>query len=245
MPLPETWTDVLSAPCFIVNMDDCKDRLDLASARIRDAGFTHVRRFPAVDARQKEPLAAAWATLGNPLFDPSDHEFTTYTGKQGCFLSHVLLLRRMVAQGLPYMTVMEDDVVFHTHWRALSGLYYESTDKRVDLVYFGSQIDHMMKGVVIKTPVFCTHSYLITREGAEKMLDLLIKSPSGVRTIDCMIIDEMKANFYKRKEIAFDWLVWSGVPFPDEAAFKDPKWARRNTGLVFQDPALGTFVREW
>jgi len=245
MPAPTSWQQVLDGPSFVINMADCKDRLQAAKKRIHAAGFSFVTRFNAVDARRTDDLAAAWARHGNPASDPSDAEFTQYPGKQGCFLSHVDLWKHMVDNRIPFATVFEDDVFFHSAWQTLAPKYFEATPKDYDLLYIGSQIELMVQSHILRTPVFCTHAYIITLEGAERCLAALLKHPDGVSTIDCMLINYMKAAIFKKKPCPFTWYVWNGTLVPDPAAAADPSWAKRNHGLVFQDASMGSFVRPW
>lgn len=240
----ETWDDIRNAPCFVINMDRCKDRLEKSVARIREAGFERAERFRAVDAVH-DPLGDAWQIHGNPMFDPSDTEFVTYPGKQGCMLSHLHLWKKIIDEGIPMAVVFEDDVCFHSKWGALAPRYYASTPKDFDILYLGSQIDFWMDGHIVQTPVFCTHAYVITGQGARILYNLLLQDPKGVRTIDCMLIDHMKERVFRGTESRFQWYVWNGLKFPEEGALSDPHWAKRNTGLVFQDVSLGTFVRPW
>lgn len=180
--------------------------------------------------------------------DPSDTEFVeTHKGKQGCLLAHLDVWRRIVDSGVEYATVLEDDVLFHRDWASLAPAYLHSTPRDWDLLYLGAQMDCPSNAHIAQVPVFCTHAYVITRAGARRLYDLIVRDPLGVRTIDCMLIDWMKRQVYARAGRApFVWYVWNGtLVAPDPAAVADPLWASRNTGLVFQDAALGTFVREW
>ena len=245
MPLPSTWQDVIDGPAYIINMLDCKDRLQSTKKMVHDAGFSFVTRWNAVDARKPEELTAAWARHGNPVFDPSDTEFIEYKGKQGCFLSHVDLWKYIVDNNIAYATIFEDDISFHKLWDKLASKYFEATPKDCDLLYMGSQIDYMVGSHILRTPVFCTHAYLITLEGARACLDALLKAELGVRTIDCMLIDMMKDAVFKQLPCPFKWFVWNGTLFPDRAATEDGAWAKRNSGLVFQDFKWGSFVRQW
>lgn len=240
----ESWHHVLDGACYVINMDRCEQRWDLAQERIRNAGFTNFQRFKAVDAKN-DSLTDAWKVHGSPKFDSKDEEFVTYPGKQGCMLSHLHLLKRMIEEKTPFATVFEDDVCFHARWHELAPRYFDSTPKDFDILYMGSQMDHWIDGHIIQTPVFCTHAFIITLNGAKKIYDLLLKDPSGVRTIDCMLIDHMKATVFRNIPCPFEWYVWNGLKFPDQQAMNDPHWAKRNTGLVFQDVYLGTDVRPW
>lgn len=241
-----SWQSVLSScPAFVINMDKCKDRWDKATVRISDAGFQNVHRFRGVDATTDD-LALAWQQHGSPNFDPYDTEFVTYKGKQGCMLSHLNLWKNeIIDKKLPMAVVFEDDVCFHSVWHQLAPRYWDATPKEFDVLYIGSQIDWYIDGHIIKTPVFCTHAYVITLQGATLLYDTLLKDPAGVRTIDCMLIDHMKRHVFRKVTCPFDWYVWNGMPFPEKDALADPHWAKRNTGLVFQDVSLGTYVRPW
>ena len=225
-------------------MDRCKDRWSLSYERISSAGFRNINRFDAVDATCDD-LTCAWAHHGSPSFDRSDEEFVTYPGKQGCMLSHLNLWKHMIDEHIAVATVFEDDVCFHSHWATLGRRYLDATPKDYDVLYLGSQIDHMVDGHIIQTPVFCTHAYVITNKGARLLYDLLIRDPNGVRTIDCMLIDHMKRHVFQMIRCPFVWYVWNGLKFLDKQALTDPHWAKRNTGLVFQDVSLGTYVRPW
>ena len=245
MSPPATWQDVINGPAFIINMSECKDRLSISKKRIHDAGFAFVTRWNAVDARDANALAAGWARHGTPKFDPTDEEFVSYKGKQGCFLSHVDLWKYIIDNNIDSAMIFEDDVSFHYMWEQLAAKYYEATPKDYDLLYMGSQIDMMVKSHILRTPVFCTHAYLITKDGARACMDALFGAAAGVRTIDCMLIDMMKGAVLRQETCPFKWYVWNGTLFPDPAANEDPGWATRNSGLVFQDVKFGSFVRQW
>lgn len=239
------WGDVLAAPCYIVNMDKCSDRMQLTASRIAEAGFTNAHKFRAIDA-ENDDLDAAWREHGSPAFDPTDTEFVTYKGKQGCALSHYGIWKDIMSKNIPFAVVFEDDVEFHKMWSQLGPKYWEATPKDFDILYLGSQIDIPLDGNVLVTPVFCTHAYVITRRGAEIMYNLCVNCKEGTRTIDCIIIDHMKGAFFsKGSYLPFKWYVWNGTMFQDPIAMKRPEWAKRNSGLVFQDSSLGTFVRPW
>jgi GR25 family glycosyltransferase involved in LPS biosynthesis len=241
-----SWEDLLGSHVYIVNMDRCPDRLQLSVERCEKAGFTNINRFRGVDAKIDD-LEAAWKKHGFPKFDETDTEFVLeYPGKQGCALSHYGIWKDMIDKDAPYAIVFEDDIEFHKDWDALAPQFWENTPRDFDILYFGSQLDMPINGNVVVAPVFCTHAYLITLQGAKTLYDLCLNDPNGTRTIDCMIIDHMKRTFLSYGlHHPFVWYVWSAEGFPDSAACKLKGWEKRNTGLVFQDADLGTFVRPW
>lgn len=241
----QTWTNILEGPCWILNMDKCIDRWNVAQERVKMAGFRDVGRFRGLDA-EVDDLETAWKDHGNPRFDPSDTEFTLYKGKQACALGHYAMWKKMIDERIPFVTVFEDDVEFHQHFGMLAPQYYENTPKDYDILYLGSQIEAYTQDHISRAPVFCTHAYVITYEGAKKLYSYCLKHAMGTRTIDCMLIDLQKQVLMSRQTNAvLTWYVWNANMFHDPARSKRHDWAKRNQGLVFQDADLGTYVRPW
>jgi GR25 family glycosyltransferase involved in LPS biosynthesis len=238
-----TYEQMLQLPIFLVNMDKCTDRLEISQKRIAEAGFTTVHRWKAVDARE-DNLAEAWARHGSPKFNPTDTEFVTYPGKQGCMLSHLNIWKHIIDQEIPMAIVFEDDVEFHQGWSSLAPAYWAATPKNFDILYIGSQMEMYTNANIARVSVFCTHAYIITLEGARKLYSLLLHDPRGVSTIDCMLIDHMNRAMMGNPT-PFEWYVWNARMFADPRASLSKDWAKRNHGLVFQDVELGTFVRPW
>lgn len=239
----ETFEQLLTSPGFVINMDKCPDRMELSMKRIANAGFTNVQRWRAVDAKADD-LTEAWKRHGSPKFNPTDVEFVTYTGKQGCMLSHLDLWQHIIKNKIEYAIVFEDDIDFHCGWKQYAAKYFEVTPKDFDLLYLGSQMEICTDSHITRVPVFCTHAYVITLTAAQKLYRLLLDDPRGVSTIDCMLIDHMN-NFIAGGQKRFEWYVWNARMLPDPNALLSKDWAKRNSGLVFQDVNLGTFVRPW
>jgi len=240
------WKDILNAQCFVLNMDKCSDRLALCMERIQKAGFTNVTRYRGLNA-ELDDLQSEWLKHGQPKFNPSDPEFVSYPGKQACALGHYGIWKHICDNDIDVAVVFEDDVEFHKDWQSLAPAYWASTPKDFDILYLGAQIEADVSGRHIAiAPVFCTHAYVITKTGAKKLYELCLRDQEGTRTIDCMLITHMhKALQTNGRSTSFTWYVWNASQFPDVARTKRADWAKRNSGLVFQDADLGTFVRPW
>ena len=240
-----TLTDIFKAPAFVVNLDRCQERLATCLPRIAEAGFKNLQRWKGTDACDAD-MSAFTAHLTTIKFNSSDDEFcTSYPGKRGCFLSHINLWKHIMDSKIPLAVVFEDDVRFHKDWATLAPRYWDSTPKDFHIMYMGSQMDAMRPEHITIVPVFCTHAYVITLAGATHLYNLLLNDPCGVRTIDCMLIDHMKAAMYDDTPPAFTWYVWNGTMFPDQFVAED-RYKKRNTGIVFQDPMFVSDVRpEW
>ena len=238
------WDQVLALPAFIINLDRrYAERYDKCLERVRAAGFTDIRRWQAVDATT-ENLDTHWEQHGSPTLNSSDEEFyTSYKGKQGCFLSHAHLLKYALGAGIKQFVVFEDDVMFHPDWDIYAPLFWESTMPMPDLVYLGAQIEiPQTQQRVVKAPCFCTHAMLYTNP--RKIYDSLINMPGGPRTIDCCLIDYQWAMLKSPELKVFSWACWDARGL-GAVAGENPGWIKRNCGLVFQDETYGSDVRPW
>jgi len=248
--IPIKWDDILNGPCYVINLNRNTDRWDTAKIKVKAAGFKNITRIEGVDGKNEEQLIENWKIFGNPKFARWDEEFVKYPGKQGCFLSHMKIWKEIIDNKIPWAVIFEDDVIFHDLWDTLAPAYYNNTPKDFDVLYFGSQFEFNSKYSIDKGPVFCTHSMLVSYEGAKKMYEMCLNKTDGVYTIDYMLIDMMKYKMYYNPqnniEFPFNWYVWNGINFFPSKLVHIPKgWSKRNSGLVFQDESYGSEVRPW
>jgi GR25 family glycosyltransferase involved in LPS biosynthesis len=233
-------------PCFIVSIDRCINRYDFAYKNVSDAGFKNITRFVGVDAAV-DNLEHAWAVHGNPKLNEKDTEFVyEWKGKQGCMLSHLNIWKQIIDNKTPRVTVFEDDVRFHSEWKLFAPQYMQHTPNDYHILYLGSQIELPTPHLIAIVPVYCTHAYVITYEGAKHLYNLIMTSPGGVYTIDIMFYDLMWKAMYNRSYNPFIWYVWNGTQIPDQKYHtRDPSKQKRNQGLVFQDDIFESEVKKY
>jgi len=253
--IPSSWGDFLDGHVFIINLDKKPERLQNALARVKDAGFTNINRFVAIDGKTAD-MPNIWNTEhGNPRFEPTDGKFNdpiNHPHHQAIMLSHLGVLKEIIEKEIPWSIVFEDDVVFHNKWDILAPKYFEITPPNYDMLYMGHHCGCGFDAHVARIPVYCLQAYGITLEGAKILYKKIIEDPAGVRTIDCMIWDYMceclrnplnippkdaeQQNSLPERPIGFiNWYAWNGEQFPDTVAKKDPTTAHKDQGLVFQE----------
>ena len=94
---------------WVINLDRAPDRL----ARVReqlDRLQMPFMRLPAVDARQFTPTQRA--LLDEATFHRR-HGMTPLPGELGCYLSHIEVMRQLLASTADAALVLEDDVLLH------------------------------------------------------------------------------------------------------------------------------------
>jgi len=253
---PTTWGEFLDGQTFIINLERKPERLEKSMKRIKEAGFTNIKRFPAIDGRSAnaiDTMAQLWKTEhGNPQFEPTDGKFNdpiNHPHHQAIMLSHLAVLKEIINNRIPWSIVFEDDVVFHRNWELLAPKYFEITPPNYDMLYMGHHCGCGFDAHVARIPVYCLQAYGITLAGAEILYNKIINEPRGVRTIDCMLWDYMCEALQKpiqppdetenapppRPEGYINWYAWNGEQFLDKTAKKNPEYAHKDQGLVFQE----------
>ena len=239
---------IYAHPCFIIHMAKHPEREDVYR-RIVEAGFSQVQWFDAVDGNHLPTLHKCLARLKLPRLD---HSITS--GALGCLLSHLSLLEKIIQEQIPITTIFEDDVVFHPEWSHLAEKYLALTPS-YEVLFIGNQLDSCRMSStpgpeITQESVYCTHSYVVTLEGAKKLFYHLTtwdseRTPyTGLTMIDYMIKNIQVESNKNSIPKPFVWYSWNGTSYPCE---QNPLPIRfehcRNTGLVFQDTRLPTTIQ--
>jgi len=242
---------VLSAPAFVIHLPRSTERLDFFTKNIANAGFTDMRIFEGVDGRDVNARSDAMLLFNAP---PIDLEMSY--GQIGCLFSHLKVLKTIVDNNIPIATVFEDDAHFHPEWNTLSEIYWKLTPSDFDILFIGNGIDSCR---TISDPstiqeittegAWCTHAYVITRKGAEKVMNAILNwdytafnhgsrgnTLTGLYAIDIMLINLEHRALLGQIEKPFIWYSWNGTKYQC-ASNKLPTSGNdiRNTGLVFQN----------
>jgi len=238
---PISWSEVLRAPAFIVNLDSRVDRLALSQQRIRRAGFKDVHRFRAIDGWDPSELRSAWQTLGNPRLSLEEYGFLDKPGAQACLLSHLALWRKIVADNIAYAVIFEDDVAFVPRWSELAPRFYAATPKDFDILYLGGNLNRPGRGYVVDAPTWCMHAYILTGDGARRLHETLLNVEAGMRAVDNMLVDMQWHERFRGRPAPFRWYAWNRV---DYGQGEDPTSAavEAHRGLALQDTSLGSNI---
>jgi len=238
--------DLFTSPCFIIHLPKHIDRIPVYK-KVVDAGFQRVHWFHAIDGNHLPTLQKILPPLRLKL----DHGMTS--GTLGCLLSHLCLLQQIIQMKLPQATIFEDDVTFHPEWPTLAPRYMEKTPD-YDVLFIGNQLDSCRISrepgpEITPEPVYCTHAYTVTLEGAQKLYRNLVQwNPKGTPYHGITIIDFMIKEIQKRANqsghIPFVWYSWNGTHYPCTQNQLPLRYEHcKNSGLVFQDTHLPTTVQ--
>ena len=94
-----------------------------------------------------------------------------------CSISHIKLLREFIENDQEYLTVFEDDIIFPLEFDNQINRIVDNLPDDFDIVYLGhcgiTDEIRTSKEVFFKSTGMCTHGYIVSKRGAERVLQLL------------------------------------------------------------------------
>ena len=178
---------------FIVNLPRRTDRRLEMEARLAELKLAPELRekfefFPAVDgsiiddAYMEQGGYGVWDEWQKPDHSLHFYQREIRKGEIGCALSHVNIWKKVVEEGLDEVLILEDDAGFDRHFkylfdRAIKFCRDMGAQQEWDMLYLGRNAmtpDPVQIVNYLSLPGFsyCTHGYMVTRRGAEKLLSV-------------------------------------------------------------------------
>lgn len=160
---------------WVINLDRAPERLARVRAQLEITGLPWTR-LAAVDARALTTQQAA--ALDEPAYRRK-HGMTPSLGELGCYLSHIGVMRALLASEHRFALVLEDDVLLHAGLAAvLSGLV--AVPERWDVVklsavHSGTPVPYLQVApghslAVMLTRCTGSSAYLLNRQAAQAYL---------------------------------------------------------------------------
>jgi glycosyl transferase family 25 len=159
----------MSIRTFLINLDRSTDRLSFMQDQFELLGMT-VERFSAIEGRN----IPEWM---EPEFT-GPHKLSA--GEVGCYASHLSIAQKIVAEGLPYAVVLEDDAILADDFLDACRLAIHRAPPGWDYIHMSS----VVKRSLVLTANICqkrdlvrytrqpvnTAAYILSNAGARKWL---------------------------------------------------------------------------
>ena len=179
---------VFNMKTYIVNLDRRPDRWEKFVSNSKELNFLKYERFSAVDGSKIESTTQLQRIFNN-------NDYNMKVGMVGCFMSHVKLYIDLIESDCEAYCILEDDIEFcpdfknkflnvceqlkKTNWDLfyLGHHFRNKNDK--DTFYDKDKMPVIEKANVYKcfqTSFGGTIGYLITKSGAQKLLDFISES---------------------------------------------------------------------
>lgn len=218
---------------IVISLERHSFRYNETKKLMEQAGFTNIIKFNAIDGFNTEPA-----------FFEKLHILGGAPGQKGCAASHLLIWKQFFSSpsSNEFLFVSEDDMLPHSNFATLFPQYWKQTPKDFDIVLVGNQFDHSnykKEDLVVQVPSWCTHAYIISKKGAEKLYNLYMNLPpdSGITfVIDIFLVNAMYNN-------KIQYFCYNGKNHPDPVNFEKGNIRReRDTGICFQNNQLGCTI---
>jgi GR25 family glycosyltransferase involved in LPS biosynthesis len=182
-------------PIYVISLERARERRDYINKKMTKP----FQYFDAVDGSNINPIDIILKETY--LFKD------TYlnNGQIGCYLSHIKILQQISSPSI----IFEDDVVFKYDLQKILSIIKKINFTNYDIIFMGhcaeskgdiqQEIKQEEKYFNLHTSVYprCMHAYIITKEGATKILNFLMKSENHIN----LPIDEVYAQLIYAKVI--------------------------------------------
>jgi GR25 family glycosyltransferase involved in LPS biosynthesis len=236
--------NLLNSPAFVIHLEEfVPERTNFFKTNIKNAGYNDIRVFKGVKVNNGDVIKE---------FENLEFRHDTSNGRKGCLISHLKLYKHIISNNIEICTIFEDDVHFHPKWKELAPKYYSNTPNNFDIIFMGNEIENCDNTIpkINTLSCLCTHAYVITLEGAKKLLAYLlywsklkVDDLKGFTAIDLMIKDIQKKMNKKKIKKNIIWYCWNATCFPCEFNQLPLQGISvRNCGLVFQSDQFVSMI---
>ena len=197
-----------STPVFYINLDDNIGRNKNIISIINKYGFTNSKRISAVNTRTIEKVNDYLSIIDDKAYNVllernktgsrlNHYELTN--GSIGCYLSHLKIYDEIVKNNIEYAIILEDDCVINSDpeyfWKEINNL---KIPENTDMFLFNAiLLEEGLTDYISKIFFFlCLHAYIITYDGAKKLLDNLLPIEMQIDSKMSRLAYENKFNIY-------------------------------------------------
>jgi glycosyl transferase family 25 len=172
-------------PIYVINLDRCQDRLADMQSQLSKLGLSF-QRVKAVEGLDLPPDLAGYFVHHNrkaePIIEP---------GAVGCYASHLRVYQAIIASGAEHALVLEDDCLLPPDVLDILGSVIAVTPAGWDFIQLAKPPRHAVQrlsslpvGHLVRYSRVPSGAvgYLISREGAHKLLDPSIERVWAIDT---------------------------------------------------------------
>ena len=180
----------LKLKTYILNLDRRPDRWDNFVKNSSELNFLKYERFSAVDGDK-----VSSTTQLQRIFNNNDYNMKV--GMVGCLMSHIKMYIELIYSDYDVYCILEDDIEFTSNFQnKFLNIFQQLKNNNWDLVYLGHHLRNLNDKeysynnasipTIQKTNVYQsfqlslggTIGYLITKSGAQKLLDFISETGS-------------------------------------------------------------------
>ena len=179
---------------YVISLDAESERMRGFNDNFKDLNVTHYQAIRTSSlTEEQEELKRRYIRQGSEMS----------RGEIGCFLSHISLWKKLLDSNEQSMMIFEDDAR-SLHSVDVLNDYVDSVTESYDILYLGKclcdclSLRRITDSLYEVKHILCTHAYIITRSGAQKMLS----SSATCSAVD-QWINKVKKKIPDLKLVAF------------------------------------------
>ena len=161
-------------PIFILNLDTSPERYEAITKELLELNLEGIR-ISGVDGSK---LSEQEQQIYSPELNHKFFRHDLSSGEIGCYLGHRKIWQHMVNENIERAIILEDDVIFHTHFPDVIKAFAALNDIEMvkfhnaegDLAHQRNPLENDLFHVNYKKIPNCAAAYGLTKSGAEKLL---------------------------------------------------------------------------
>lgn len=219
---------------FVINLDDRKDRLE----KFTNGTNINYERFSAVNGKKLKPNQQL-----QRIFENNDYNMRV--GLVGVAMSHIKLWIDLLTSDVNMFCIFEDDARFGPNFEKHLNHIIDTAPQNWDLIYLGhhlypqyitsdtykTDVDPVLQQMTVQESL--SHSmggmfaYLITKEGARKILDFINTTgmTNGIDTVQQKAISHMTTYY------AYPHIVFSDCALPGNKIDSDIQYNHESVNM--------------
>lgn len=152
---------------YIINLDKRTDRLYITMQHLHRYGYKNIVRFRAIDSstfdNDKIDTLTCPKSRKSIYNNYRTHDEQLSVGAIGCYLSHLALWEKMIAENKSHIMIFEDDTMPSIHIKNLND-YIKKVPNDWDIILLGGVYRngwHIIDNVYKIQYFYCLHAYII------------------------------------------------------------------------------------
>lgn len=203
---------------FVISLDQKPERWKNAAKILGNLNM-QANKFHAVDESYIKELGDKEVLINQEILSRYTHSLGSY-GLLGCSISHMSLWAHLLDSKLPYLIIFEDDIMTYIDKKKIKEklqTVLAKLPKNWDILYLGKCLDQcsnyeeLYPGVYRTYKPYCFHSYIISNQGAKKLLEQPCVTISDSQTAERIVKGEVLAYTFHPSIFMQDVVKWNST----------------------------------
>ncbi len=201
---------------FVINLERRKDRYEYVMNNYKSNNYS-LEIIKAYDGKEPQNNSEDYEAIKNIFFEcietnlkkNDDYPYKMFSpfkkGEFGCFLSHLIIWKKIIAENIEKAIIFEDDCIFVANFNERLKLLLDEIPSEFNIIWLGGKtcenyessenIDYSKNISILKEKFpYGAFTYLLSLEGAKKLYYYAHNIFKGKLGVDYFMFDFFKNN---------------------------------------------------